>query len=246
MDLVEQRDDLCIERITLYNQLGRFKEAKELIASRRFHPWEGGEGKVTGQFVLACRELAKEALSENRFDDALNFLKETEVYPVNLGEGKLINSEENDINYYKGLAYRKIGDEEKALACFGKATLGSQEPKQAFFYNDPQPDKIFYQGLAWQALGNENKARSCFNKLVAHGEKHLFDTCRIDYFAVSLPDLAIWDDDLNIRNRIHCYYVMGLGHLGLNNSNKAEEFLRKVLGFDINHQGATIHLLLKI
>ncbi|HAC43061.1 MAG TPA: hypothetical protein DCE73_07650, partial [Paraprevotella xylaniphila] len=38
----ESRDDLSIERITLYNQLGRYEEAKALIAARKFHPWEGG------------------------------------------------------------------------------------------------------------------------------------------------------------------------------------------------------------
>ncbi|MDR1601393.1 MAG: hypothetical protein LBS42_03090, partial [Tannerella sp.] len=80
------------------------------------------------------------------------------------------------------------------------------------------------------------KAISCFHKLINHGEKHLFDDCRIDYFAVSLPDLAIWEDDLNVRNRIHCYYVMGLGHLGLGHTDKAKEFFDKVLEPDINHQ----------
>lgn len=237
----EERDDLSIERITLYNQLGRYAEAKALIESRKFHPWEGGEGKITGQYVLCRVELARIALREQRYADALALLKETENYPYNLGEGKLANAEENDIWYYKGEAYRGLGDEENSKACFEKATIGSPEPQQAFYYNDQQPDKIFYQGLAWRALGDEDKARSCFNKLIKHGEKHLFDTCRIDYFAVSLPDLAIWEDDLNKRNRIHCNYVMGLGYLGLNETSKAIEFLDKVIELDINHQGGQSH-----
>lgn len=237
----EERDDLSIERITLYNQLGRYAEAKALIESRKFHPWEGGEGKITGQYVLCRVELARIALREQRYADALALLKETENYPYNLGEGKLANAEENDIWYYKGEAYRGLGDEENSKACFEKATIGSPEPQQAFYYNDQQPDKIFYQGLAWRALGDEDKARSCFNKLIKHGEKHLFDTCRIDYFAVSLPDLAIWEDDLNKRNRIHCNYVMGLGYLGLNETSKAIKFLDKVIELDINHQGGQSH-----
>ncbi|MDR2683256.1 MAG: hypothetical protein LBB64_05235, partial [Dysgonamonadaceae bacterium] len=85
-------------------------------------------------------------------------------------------------------------------------------------------------------------ARSCFNKLIAYGEKHLFDNCKIDYFAVSLPDLAIWEDDLNVRNQIHCNYVIGLGYLGLNNQEKALIFLTKAIQSDRSHQGAQIHL----
>lgn len=242
LPLVEQRDDVCIERITLYNQLGKYDDAKELISTRHYHPWEGGEGKVTGQYTLCRIELAKKAIAEKRFKDALDLLNETDTYPYNLGEGKLANAEENDIDYFKGVAYRGLGDEENALKLFSKATQGSAEPQQAFFYNDQQPDKIFYQGLAWRALGDEDKARSRFNKLIDHGEKHLFDECKIDYFAVSLPDLAIWEDDLNKRNRIHCNYVMGLGHLGLNEKEKARRFLQEVVDLDINHQGGQLHL----
>ena len=237
----DSRDDLSIERITLYNQLGRYQEAKDLIAARKFHPWEGGEGKITGQYVLCHVELAKIALKEGRYADALELLEKTDSYPYNLGEGKLINAEENDIWYYKGEAYKGLGEEQNAVICFQKATVGSSEPQQAFFYNDAQPDKIFYQGLAWRALGDEAQARSRFNKLIKHGEKHLFDKCRIDYFAVSLPDLAIWEDDLDKRNRIHCEYVMGRGYLGLHDNENATECLDEVRRLDINHQGAQIH-----
>lgn len=244
IDEVAQRDDLSIERITLYNQLGQYAKAKQLIDSRKFHPWEGGEGKITQQYTTCRIELGKIALSEGDFATALQLLNETDAYPHNLGEGKLINAEENDIWYYKGLALRGLGREDEAVEQFTKGTTGSSEPQQAFFYNDAQPDKIFYQGLSWRELGREDKARSCFNKLIKHGEKHLFDDCRIDYFAVSLPDLAIWEDDLNKRNKIHCYYVMGLGYLGLDNKEEASKYLKLALALDSNHQGVLTHLAL--
>ena len=218
LDLVEQRDDLYLEYATLYNQCGEFEQAKTLLASRKFHPWEGGEGKVTQQYVFCRLELAKQAIQNGKYQEALALLHETDVYPHNLGEGKLANVEDNAVDYYKGIAYQALGDKAQAEQHFRRATLGPDEPQQAFFYNDQQPDKIYYQGLAWAALGDENKAHSRYNRLIAHGKKHLFDDCHIDYFAVSLPDLAIWEDDLNIRNQIHCHYVMGLGNLGLGNS----------------------------
>jgi tetratricopeptide (TPR) repeat protein len=240
--LVEQRDDLCIERITLLNQLGRHEEAKQLIDSHRFHPWEGGEGKVPGQNIIACVQLARKAIAARRFKEAIAWLKNAETYAHNFGEGKLTGAEENDIHFFTAVAYNGLDDETNAKRYLQKATVGSAEPQQAFFYNDQQPDKIFYQGLAWYGLGSVDKARSRFNKLIAHGEKHLFEDCKIDYFAVSLPDLAIWEDDLNKRNQIHCNYVMGLGYIGLGDKEKATEFLQKVLTLDSNHQGAQVHL----
>ncbi|MDR1098533.1 MAG: DUF5107 domain-containing protein, partial [Tannerella sp.] len=235
LPLVEQRDDLSIERITLYNRLGDYAKAMALIHTRKFHPWEGGEGKITGQFILCRTEPARQAIRDRDFERALALLRETDRYPHNLGEGKLANAEENEIDYLRGLACRGAGDDEKALLHFRKATAGSPEPKQALYYNDPQPGNIFYRGLAWEALGETARARSCFNRLIDHGKKHLFDSCRIDYFAVSLPDLAIWDDDPDVRNRIHCNYVIGLGMLGLGRRTEARQYLSKAAALDCNH-----------
>ena len=212
--LVEQRDDLCIERITLYNDLADYRKARELIAARKFHPWEGGEGKVTGEYVRCRLEPAKLAIADGRFADALTLLCETDVYPENLGEGKLPTMEENELDYYKGVAYRGVGDEDSALRCFVGATRGESEPALALFYNDAQPERIFYQGLAWRALGDEERASLCFEKLVRYADEHINDDCRIDYFAVSLPDLAVWDDDMNERNRRHCSRMRELGITG--------------------------------
>ncbi|MEZ4836693.1 MAG: DUF5107 domain-containing protein [Caldilineaceae bacterium] len=59
--LVDGRDDLTIERITLLNVLGRHDEAYRRIMARNFHPWEGGEGKVTAQYVWSLVERARQA-----------------------------------------------------------------------------------------------------------------------------------------------------------------------------------------
>ena len=236
------RDDLTVQYITLLNLAGEYEQAYELLSMRHFHPWEGGEGKVTGQYTLCRRELAKQALRAGNNLEALALLAETDSYPHNLGEGKLITMQENDIDYYKGLALKALGETDKANAFFRSATQGDSEPQQAFYYNDSQPDKIYYQALAWQQLGDNARADELFERLLQHGQRHLSDICKIDYFAVSLPELAIWDDDLNIRNQIHCHFVMGLGYLGKGDLTKAQTELQTVLNLDINHQQAQILL----
>ena len=96
--------------------------------------------------------------------------------------------------------------------------------------------------MAWLKLGNAKEARRRFNKLIDYGEQHLFDDVTIDYFAVSLPDFLVFEDDLNRRNKVHCFYMMGLGHLGLQEFKKARTLFSNLLELDINHQGARIHL----
>ncbi len=241
--LVESREDLYLERITLYNQLENYQKAKDLIAAHTFHPWEGGEGKVVGQYLITHIELAKQAVNKREYHYALQLLNEAENYPLNLGEGKLFGTQENDIHYLKGIVYEHLNDKPSAHHYYKLAAEGVSEPVQAIFYNDPQPDKIFYRGLAFLKLGDENKANSIFKNLIEFGQQHLNDNIAIDYFAVSLPDLLVFDADLNYKNKIHCLYLMGLGNLGLGDKNlwNAERFFNEVLIMDVNHQGALIH-----
>lgn len=240
-DLVDSRDDLYLELITLYNWTGEFEKALKMIASRKFHPWEGGEGKVVEQYKICRIELAKIAIANDDSQKALQLLKECEAYPHNLGEGKLYGTQENDIHYLMGIAFQKLGENEIATKYFEKASNGLSDPTEAIFYNDQQPDKIFYQGLAWLKLGNEKEANSRFAKLIEYGSTHISDEVKLDYFAVSLPDLLIFDEDLTRRNKIHCSYLIGLGNLGLGYKERAENAFNSALELDCYHWGSALH-----
>jgi tetratricopeptide (TPR) repeat protein len=236
-----ERDDIYLEIAALYNFLGQHDKALELVNSRQFHPWEGGEGKASGQYVYGLVQLARKKLSSGEFEAAIPLLEKAQVYPDNLGEGKLFGTQENDIFYWLGCAYEGLNQPEKATEYFKKATDGLDEPSAAVFYNDQQPDKIFYQGLAWRKLGDNARATNIFNKLVTFGDCHLNDDIKIDYFAVSLPNLLIFEDDLNVRNQAHCHYIQGLGYLGLEKMDEANRSFGTVLNVDAEHFGAKLH-----
>ena len=109
------------------------------------------------------------------------------------------------------------------------------------YYNDQPADLILYQGLANRVLGCEVRALSRFHKLISYAEKHYYDEVKIDYFAVSLPDLQLFDEDLTIRNRAHCEYLIALGSYGLGDLNRAQKCYDAVLAIDCGHQGAILH-----
>ncbi len=224
-ELIERRDDLVLEHATLLNMLGRYEEAKALIDNRIFHPWEGGEGKVSGQYQMCRLEIAKQLLQKNANDArAKQLLEECLVFPHHLGEGKLYGSQDNDFLYFLGR--------------YQEGTAGPTEPAAAMYYNDAKPDKIFYAALCYRKLGQEDKARSLFHKLINYGKQHIFDHVVMDYFAVSLPDLLVWEGDLDELNRIHCLYMLALGYYGMGDKAKAELYLRQVEEMDNNHLGA--------
>ncbi|MNC21175.1 tetratricopeptide repeat protein [compost metagenome] len=235
MALVRLRDDMYVELVTLLNLLGKHEEALELLASRRFHPWEGGEGKAPGQYVLALLELAKKHLANGCAAEAKTALEQALHYPENLGEGKLTGTMDNHIHYYLGLCRQALEQPAEAAAEFELASLGIAEPAGAMFYNDQPPEMIYYQGLALAKLGRAEESAARFRRLVEYGQEHLADEVRIDYFAVSLPDFLVFDDDLDRRNAIHCRFMMGLGYLGLGQPEAAAAELRQALELEPAH-----------
>ncbi len=240
-ELIADRDDLYIEYITLLNMVEKPKEAYRCIMSHRFHPWEGGEGKVTAQYTLSLLQMARQALKSGQYEEAEEFLRKTLTYPENLGEGRLEGTKDNHIYYYLGQALEAQGRPEEARVCYERATTGTDEPAGAMYYNDQPADMILYQGLAYGKLGKIPQARSRFYRLIDYGERHLEDQVKTDYFAVSLPDFLIFEDDDTLKNRVHCYYLMALGNIGLGNDQKAAEFLEKAVWLEPGHMMCRVY-----
>ena len=220
-------------------QICRVELAKKILTPPTSSP--EGEGERSGLQAQAAIRLLHECLA----------------YPPHLGEGKLYGAQENDFHYLLGLAYEQLGDSEQARRHYLLATEGPTEPAAAMYYNDAKPDKIFYAALAYRRLAELEpakegkgaaqdgeaadsqwllgKSRSLCYKLINYGQQHIFDTVRMDYFAVSLPDLLIWDGDLQQKNTVHCNLMMALGHLGLGHTGQGLRFLQEVENMDANH-----------
>ena len=174
--------------------------------------------------------------------EAVKLLKEAVSYPENLGEGRLEGTRDNHVYYHLGLAYEILGDDKKARENYEKATLGAMEVAGMMYYYDQPADMILYQGRAFEKLGDVKEANSRFYKLLDYGQQHLDDKFKMDYFAVSMPDMSVFDADMDLKNKAHCYYLMGLGSLGIGDKDKAKEYFGKVLIMENTHQNAGIYL----
>jgi hypothetical protein len=210
-----------------------------VLSTHHFHPWEGGEGKVPEQYKRALIQLAQADLDAGRARDAADRLAAAKVYPRNLGEGKLPTAEaDNEIDFWLACAHDLLGDGTGREAALRAAARGDEAPVMSFYYNDRPADAIFYQALAWRLLGNETNARRLLHRLRDYGETHLDDSIEIDYFAVSLPDFLVFEEDLDERNRRFCLYLSALGDWGLGRPDVAARNLRAVLQTDPGHEGA--------
>lgn len=244
IDLVTYRDALYLEYITLLNNTGQYDKALECLTSHQFHPWEGGEGKVSAQYRYALTQKALLLLNKKQYDEAIELLEATKTYPQNLGEGKLPNVQDNIADYYLGIAYEETGNKEAATAHYLAASVGLDEPGSVLYYNDQPSDTILYQGFANEKLGNTNAARKCYHQLLSFGQKHLFDKVGYDYFAVSLPEIEVFPSNIQDRNDTYCHYLMGLAYIGLKEYEKAENELHGILKEQPGYQGAIQHMMM--
>jgi len=224
-ELVDCRDDLTVEFITLLNQCGRWQEALQQLSARRFSPWEGGEGLVSAQYVHAHRELGKADLIQAKPAEALQHFEAARTYPHNLGEGKHLLTLERDLDYLSGLAAQQLGDIRLARSYWNAAAA-------------PLPDlgvHSWYQALALRAMGHQQAANEVLSSLAEFAKSQMATEPKIDYFATSLPNLLLFDDDLRKRNEIESQLLSALASHGLGDEAEALRGLQQVVAQDPNH-----------
>ncbi len=225
LDLVAQRDDLTVELVTLYNEIGDSQRSLEILLARRFHPWEGGEGLVSAQYVTAHVILGWRSLEAARPHEALDHFERARRHPANLGEGKHLLTPENHLHYFAGLARKALGD----------AGGSRRDFEQAAAIQPRLSSMTYYRALAEKELGHEEAASQLLHELRDLAASQLTAEVKVDYFATSLPNFLLFEDDLQKRNRVNSLYLIGLAQLGLGEATEAENCFREVLSLDVNH-----------
>jgi tetratricopeptide (TPR) repeat protein len=231
-DLVLQRDDLTVELITLLNQSGRPEHALEALSSRRFNPWEGGEGLVSAQYVWAHIRIGRSLLESGDPQAALEHFSSARCYPHNLGEGKHLLFREIHLDYFAGLALSRFGREDEAREHWTRAA-GNDDSINWLTY---------FRAMSLEGLGREEEAARLLKDMHAFAEQQIKKQAKIDYFATSLPNLLLFEDDLQKRHQVECLFLIALAELGLRNTERAVELMNQLLLIDRNHMAAQFEL----
>ena len=77
-----------------------------------------------------------------------------------------------------------------------------------------------------------------FTALKAFGEDGLTQTAAIDYFATSLPNLLVFEEDLQARRDAEHHLLIALAHHGFGNAGAAQIHLDRTLEFTKSDQRA--------
>ncbi len=232
-ELVARRDDLTIEYCALLNQTGRHAEALEVVSTRRFQPWEGGEGLALGQHVRTHLALGRQALGTGKAEIAQQHFAAALTAPENLGEAKHLLANQSDLHFWLGCAHEALGRRAEARQAWTLAATFRGDFQEMSVRT--MSEMTYWSAQAWVKLGQRHKARGLFRQLLAHARELAKTRATIDYFATSLPTMLLFDDDLQARQRTTAQFLEAQARLGLGERSAARRLLRAVLQRDPSH-----------
>lgn len=234
--LVKQRDDLSVELATLYNQLGQPHKTLDLLRTRHFQPWEGGEGLVLEQYVRSHLLIGREAFEEGNARLALDHFLAALMPPSNLSEARHLLANQSDVYFWIGNAYEALGDTSAAESWYLRAVRHKGDFQQMSVRDIS--DMSYWSAAAMGRLGLHEEATALFKKILDFAHTLAQSAPEIDYFATSLPTMLLFDDDLKARNRNAAWFLEAQALAGLGKPREAEDILVKLLKEDANHTGA--------
>jgi tetratricopeptide (TPR) repeat protein len=234
--LVETRDDLSLQLATLYNNRGQPERALEILRSRRFQPWEGGEGLVLSQYVRANLLLGQRALDARNNPKALRFFRDAWNPPRSLNEAKHLLMNLSMVDYWLGVAYAENGEQQRACQHWEHAARDQGDFQQMQVQS--VSDMTYWSAMALRRLSREQEALDIFRTIYDYSLALEQQTPKIDYFATSLPAMLLFEEDLRARQSITARFLRSQAWLGFGEQQKALDLLHEVQGLDRSHTGA--------
>ncbi len=204
--LLEERDDCYLDRIILWCLKGEYKRAIDSARQKRFHIYEGGEGKLTkqhawmhvlyGNALFAAGDLAG---AQQAYLDGVNM-------PKSYGEAKTFFNQEAHIYYYLGRLYEAQQQNDNAKQAYENAAV----------YKAAVSEISLFRALALKKLGDEEQAQAVLDEMLQTAQ-HTLDNCDLrSYYGVGSPSPMPFEDDIvkdNTRDGsiLKAYALLGMG-----------------------------------
>jgi tetratricopeptide (TPR) repeat protein len=202
------------------------------MRSHRFRIWEGGEGLHT-TFVDANLLRGLELIKANEPARAQAFFEAAAEFPLNLEAKKYYASGRSaEVFYHQGLFYEAAGKPTEARRAFERAVAERQ-----YYHSYDVPH--YYRGQALKKLGRSEEAKPLFEALIERGRRELAEIetgTGISFFA-KFGDLTT--DEIR---RSNAHYLVGLGHLGLEDRARARAEFKQAASLDIYNLWARVML----
>ncbi|PPF71012.1 DUF5107 domain-containing protein [Clavibacter michiganensis] len=192
-DLVDERDDLHVVHARLLTSVGLHADALRALASRRFQPWEGGEGQVLGAWDDACMAAARQAIAAGDPVTARDAIDAALRSPESLGEGRHPLQTTAELHLVLGDALAAAGDAEGARTAWEQASRATGD--FTGMASQPFTERSSAAILALHRLGDAVRATDRLVGFASYVDQLAATPGEVDYFATSLPSMLLFHDD---------------------------------------------------
>ncbi len=218
LNLTRYNEDLYAKYVYACMELGDYDKALELLANYEFHPYEGGEGLISRQYIYANLLKGDTLLRNGKAEQALELFKKVLTVPANFNEGKRpILYQEAHMHYYLGLAYEALGNSDDAQKHFNISVADTSLTAEM----------KYFQARSLEKLGKANEATALYNEMLEDAKVMIASKGRHSYFTKSLVVTLPFEHDLQKNSDTIAYYINGLAYLGLNDKENAKANFEK-------------------
>jgi tetratricopeptide (TPR) repeat protein len=192
-DAVAKRDDTMIQLSHLLISVGRLTDATALLTDRQFQPWEGGEGEALAVWERLCLHTARRAMANGQLAVALQAVDRGLCPPDNLGETRHPLASAAHLWLARGDVLAASGARHEAQDAWERAAAAHSD----FVAMAPAAysTMTFHSVVALRRLDRWADAEVLVTALDAHACDLAARPAAVDYFATSLPAMALFDDD---------------------------------------------------
>ena len=223
-ELLKERDDCYLDKLTLICQTGDFKAAIDMAAKKRFHIYEGGEGKLTKQHAWMHTLYGKELTEAGKYEEAEQIYMNGVNMPKSYGEAKTFFNQEAHIFYYLAKLYAKMGKTEQETAAY----------EQAAIYKAAVSELSLFRALALQELGRDGEAKEVLDEMIKVADNFIVNKDLRTYYGVGSPSPMPFEYDIEKNNLRDGSILKAFALLGYGKHAEAEECMQTARSLDPN------------
>lgn len=211
-DLLAERDDCYLDKLTLVSQTGDFAKAIEMARVKRFHIYEGGEGKLTKQHAWMHTLYGKQLAEEGKAKEAEKVFMDGVNMPKSYGEAKTFFNQEAHIFYYLGNLYENEGKKDAAKKAYEEAAI----------YKAAVSEISLFRALALKKLGRETEAKAVLDEMLSVAENFIVNKDLRTYYGVGSPSPMPFEYDIEKNNLTDGNILKAFALLGCGKTDEAK------------------------
>ena len=182
---------------------------------RRFHIYEGGEGKLTKQHAWMHVLYGNQLCKSGNFDEAERIYTDGINMPKSYGEAKTFFNQEAHIYYYLG----------KLLESEGKDASAAY--KEAAVYKAAVSELSLFRALALRKLQSFSEAKAVLDEMESVADNFIENCDMRTYYGVGSPSPMPFELDIKKNNLTDGYILKAYALLGMGKYNAADKYIEK-------------------